>query len=273
MTLSLHAPAKINLFLHVIGRRSDGYHNLQTAFQFLELSDELSFSLSPSIILASSPLNIPPEKNLIWRAAHLLQQHTKSNKGATITVKKRVPVGAGLGGGSSDAATTLVALNHLWQTQLSQAELLQLGLQLGADVPVFIHGHSAFAEGIGEKLVSLDLPEKWCLCIIPPCEISTAEIFAAKELTRNTTPITIDDFLIRGGHNDCEAVVRHRYQEVNEAFAWLEQFAVPRLTGTGCAVFALFDTQQEALAICAKMPKNLQGLVSKTINLSPLYAL
>lgn len=274
--LKLLAPAKVNLFLHVLGRRSDGYHNLQTAFQFLDFHDELTFSKRSDrqISLTLSPKNLAPiavQQNLVWRAAKLLQEQTETPFGVDIHLTKNIPIGAGLGGGSSDAASTLLALNTLWQLNQSRPELAELGLKLGADVPVFIHGHASFAEGIGEQCAPINPPECWALIIVPACQISTAEIFAAPELTRNNSPITIDDFLTRGGGNDCELVVRQRYPAVDQALNWLNQYGPAKMTGTGSCVFAFFQSQQEALAIQRKMPKNLHGFVTQTLNRSPTY--
>lgn len=272
-SLTLPAPAKINLFLHIIGRRVDGYHELQTAFQFLQLNDELTFSLrkDSEVVLQAPDLDFPPQNNSIWRAAHFLRDAMHCGVGADIYVKKNIPLGAGLGGGSSDAATTLLALNQLWQTNLSLKELAEIGLHVGADVPVFIYGHAAWGEGIGERLQKLDLPERWCLLIIPNCSVATAEIYSAPELTRNTSPITIGEFLKRGGHNDCEAVVRKRYPEVDQAFRWLNQFSSARMTGTGACVYALFDTQEAAQAIYQQLPNHFRGLVTHTLNQSPVH--
>lgn len=271
--LKLLSPAKINLFLHVVGRRADGYHNIQTAFQFLTLSDELLFSKSDDkkIDLTTENLDILPENNLIMRAAKLLQTQTNTQFGAHIQLNKKIPVGGGLGGGSSNAATTLVALNELWETKLSKTELAKLGLQLGADVPVFIEGHAAFGEGVGEKLTPIDPAECWCLVIVPNVQVSTQEIYCDSQLTRDTPLITIREFLEQGGHNDCEPVVRNRYPQIEAAFNWLSRFAQPKLTGTGGCLFALFKNEQEALAIHRKMTNNLRGFVTKTINQSPLY--
>lgn len=270
-TLSIKAPAKLNLFLHITGQRLDGYHTLQTAFQFLDYCDELTFEIrdDDKIHLTDKLPGVATEDNIIWRAANLLQQTTQCKFGADIKLKKHIPMGGGLGGGSSDAATTLLALNHLWQTHLSKKQLAELGLQLGADVPVFIHGKAAFAEGIGEVLQFITPPEPWYLVLVPDCQISTAEIYRAPELTRNTAPITIRQFLDRGGHNDCEPVVRKRYPAVERALDWLAQYAPAKMTGTGACVFASFAAHQQALTIAAQVPKHLHSFVARGLNTSP----
>jgi len=202
-----------------------------------------------------------------------LQQYANVAQGTKITLTKKLPMGGGLGGGSSNAATTLVALNQLWQCGLNNTELAQLGLELGADVPVFIYGHSAWAEGVGEKLESISPPEPWYVVIVPDCHVSTAEIFSDVQLTRDCEPITISRFLSREGRNVCEDVVRHRYQAVSDALDWLAQFGQSKMTGTGACVFADFDSQQEAQRIVEKLPENWQGFVAKGVNQSPLTRL
>lgn len=273
------APAKLNLFLHIVGRRADGYHELQTVFQLLDYSDELSFELrknDPHIQLTISyattfsHIDIGDiEHNLVMRAAKLLQKFSANpQQGAAIHLHKKIPIGGGLGGGSSDAATTLIALNQLWQVNLSIDELSKLGLQLGADVPMFIHGKSAWGEGVGEYLTPIPLPESWFLVIVPPCTVTTTEIFSATELTRNTSPITIQQFLNgpESTHNDCEAVVRTRYPIIAEALNWLNQFAPARLTGTGSCLYAAFAHEDEARSVAEKIPAPLQGFVTKGLS-------
>ena len=268
--ISLPAPAKINLFLHILGKRPDGYHNIQTAFQFLNFADQLTFSLrTDGEIKLSTCVDIPSEKNLIFRAAKLLQQQADCNFGADITINKQIPLGAGLGGGSSDAATTLLALNQLWQCHYDLGKLAKLGSTLGADVPVFIYGEAAWAEGKGDQLQKISPPEGWCLLIFPPCSVSTEEIYAAQELTRNTPPITISEFLKSGGHNDCEPVVSRRYAEVNQALAWLTNFAPAKMTGTGSCVYAMFTNEQQALATIKQAPQGFKAVVAKAVNQSP----
>lgn len=268
------APAKLNLFLHITGRRPDGYHLLQTVFQFLSVGDELSFGLrDDGAIARTNPLtNIRPEQDLTVRAAKALQNAAGCRRGVNITLDKRLPMGGGVGGGSSDAATVLVALNRLWGCELSQDDLMSLGLSLGADVPVFIKGLAAWAEGVGERLQPLSLPEPWFLVIKPPVDIATAEIFGAAELTRNCPPITISDFLSRGGANVCEPVVRRRYTEVAQALDWLSEFSAARLTGTGSCVFAAFEERAAAERALGLLPSDWRGFVSKGLNRSPLLA-
>lgn len=260
---NLPSPAKLNLFLHVLGRRSDGYHELQTLFQILDYGDELSFTLRQDgqIHLLTEFTGVKHDDNLIVRAARLLQQHSASSFGADIECVKRLPMGGGLGGGSSNAATTLVALNHLWQTRLSTVQLSALGLKLGADVPVFVHGQTAWGEGVGERLTPVSLPEKWYVVLVPPCPVSTAEIFNSPELTRNTSPITIAAFLEGGGRNDCQALVSKRHPAVRQALDWLGNFAPGQLTGTGSAIYATLPTEKEARAILATALSDTQPLV------------
>ena len=266
------APAKLNLFLHVVGRRPDGYHELQTAFQLLDLADELEFELRDDGRLQrlAGPAEVEPDHDLSLRAARLLQASTGTPLGADIRVHKRIPVGGGLGGGSSDAATTLVALNALWGTGLSPTQLAALGLGLGADVPVFVHGHSAWAEGVGECLTPLELPERWFAVIRPRVAVATAEVFQAPELTRNSPRITIRGFLEAGGRNDCEPVVAARWPEVGSALAWLGRAGEARLTGTGSCVFAAFTSAAAALAALTDLPAGWQGYLARGLARSPL---
>ncbi len=267
------APAKLNLFLHILGRRPDGYHQLQTVFQLLEFGDELTIRADDKdrINLEQDYDGIDPEKDLVLRAATLLKAKTETRKGAVISVNKRIPIGGGLGGGSSDAATTLVVLNRLWNTGLSLYQLSDLGLQLGADVPVFIQGHSSWAEGVGERLQPVELPDNWFLVIYPDCPVNTATVFNQPELTRNSTPITIRDFLGGAGHNDCEKVVYDHYPEVAAAAKWLDGWTEARLTGTGSCIFGRFGSEQEASTVLAQLPHAWQGFVSRGCNVSPLH--
>ena len=269
------APAKLNLFLHITGRREDGYHELQTAFQFLDVGDSLQFTITDDaqLSLASPLAGVADDDNLILRAARLLQQYSQTSQGAIISVTKRLPMGGGLGGGSSNAATTLVALNLLWKAGLSEAELARLGLQLGADVPVFIAGHAAWAEGVGERLTPISPVEPWFVVIAPDCHVSTAEIFSSSELTRDCEPIKISGFLSGEGRNVCEDVVKKHYPAVAKALDWLAQYATPRMTGTGSCVFADFDNRQQAQEVVENLPSNWQGFVAKGCNRSPLTAL
>lgn len=264
------SPAKINLFLHIIGRRADGYHNLQTIFQFLDYGDELSFKLrsDDKIELTTSSPELATENNLILRAAHLLR---RNGLGVAIHLEKHLPIGGGLGGGSSNAATTLVALNKLWHLDLSSAELLSYGLQLGADVPIFINAKAAWAEGVGEQFTPITIAEPWYVVLVPPHPVSTAEFFSADELTRNTRPITIREFLDGSAtRNDFEPLARKRYPMVALALDWLNQSAPARLTGSGGCVFAAMSTEQEAQAIAAQAPKPLSAFIAKGLNTSPL---
>lgn len=264
------APAKLNLFLHIVGRRSDGYHLLQTVFQLLDYCDELTFTLRDDNQITCNDLeSVPAQNNLVIRAAKLLQQ---TSQGVDIKIQKRIPAGGGLGGGSSNAAATLLALNKLWQLHLSKTELCRLGLQLGADVPVFISGKSAWGEGIGEQLTPIELPERWYVVLIPAFSIPTKEIFTAAELTRDTSPITIRAFLTddRLLKNDCEKVVRQRYPDIASALDWLAQFAPSRLTGTGSCIFAAFEHKEQALTVEKQIKTPWKGFVAKGINESPL---
>lgn len=272
------APAKLNLFLHVVGRKPDGYHLLQTVFRFIDFSDQLSFDVrADGLVKLHTPLNgVAEDNDLCVRAAKLLKQETHTDQGIDIFLQKQIPMGGGLGGGSSDAATTLLALNHLWKLDLSKERLLELGLQLGADVPVFIFGRNAFAEGIGEKLAAIELPSAWYLVLVPSVHVSTAEIFASKELTRNTLPIKIPPFSVWQGHNDLEAVVCQRYPEVNRCLEWLKQLentTIARMSGSGSCVFSEFATEAEAQAAFEQLPSNMKGFIAKGLNQHPLYNL
>jgi len=270
------APAKLNLFLHVVGRRQDGYHLLQTVFRFLDFSDQLSFAVRPDgIVRLHNPIaGVPEEKDLCVRAAKLLQQKTGTTQGVDIFMQKQIPMGGGLGGGSSDAATTLLALNHLWKVNLNPEQLLELGLQLGADVPVFIFGQNAFAEGVGEKLAAIELPPAWYLVLVPPAQVSTAEIFTSKELTRNTIPITIPPFSVWQGHNDLELVVCRAYPEVARCLEWLkrlENTTIAAMSGSGACVFAEFATERAARAAFEQIPDDMKGFVAKGLDCHPMH--
>lgn len=267
------APAKLNLFLHINGRRSDGYHELQTLFQFVDCCDQLDFRVTytPELILHSNMSNVVADSdNLILRAAKSLQQSTGYRGGAEIWLDKRLPMGGGLGGGSSDAATTLVALNQLWNTQLSHDELAAIGLKLGADIPVFIHGFAAFAEGVGECLQTVNPAELWYLIIAPDAHVSTAAVFQDPQLPRNTPKLGIDTLLSQSWRNDCQELVVSKYPQVAKALGWLLEYAPSRMTGTGACVFGEFSSQQQALAALAKLPSDMQGFVAKGMNISPL---
>jgi len=269
------APAKLNLFLHVTGRRGDGYHDLQTVFQLIDLADEIQIEvrLDGVIQRQAGPEGVPPEADLVVRAARALQAASGSALGATLSVTKRIPMGGGLGGGSSDAATVLVALNRLWNCGLNEDELAAIGVDLGSDVPVFVRGRSAWAEGRGERLVPLALPERCFVVLHPRVHVPTAALFQAPELTRNSPPITIAGFLQSGGRNDFEPVVRARYPEVAQALDWLGHFAPARLTGTGSCIFAPCASLNEAQDIVTRVPAQWRGMAARGMNVSPLLAL
>jgi 4-diphosphocytidyl-2-C-methyl-D-erythritol kinase len=268
------APGKLNLFLHVVGRRPDGYHRLQTAFQFIDLCDELRFwRRPPGVIERVSELpGVAADDDLCVRAARLLAGRAAAPPGGAIEVAKRLPMQGGVGGGSSDAATVLVALNELWGLRLPTTELAALGLALGADVPVFVHGQAAWAEGVGEELTPIDLPEPVYLLVRPDATVSTAEVFKSPELTRDSPVITIRGFLTTGGRNDCEAVVRRRFPAVAEALDWLGGYGPARLTGTGSCVFAPLPDEAQARAALDALPPRWTGYVVRGVNRSPLVA-
>jgi 4-diphosphocytidyl-2-C-methyl-D-erythritol kinase len=280
-TLTCPAPAKLNLFLHVVGRRADGYHLLQTLFRFIDLNDTLHFSLrtDAQVHRVNALEGVPPEQDLCIRAARLLQQETGCKLGVDIALEKRIPMGGGLGGGSSDAATTLLALNRLWQLGLPRQRLMQLGLSLGADVPVFVFGENAFAEGVGERLQPYPLPEAWYVVLCPPVHVPTAQIFTHPELTRNTISMTMRalprglDFRagsLNGLKNDLQAVACMLYPAVAEHLAWLAKFAPALMTGSGACVFAEFATEKEALAVLRQLPSNMRGFVARGLQQHPL---
>jgi 4-diphosphocytidyl-2-C-methyl-D-erythritol kinase len=269
------APGKLNLFLHVIGRRPDGYHRLQTAFQFIDLCDDIRFWRRPAGVVerVGQLQGVPPKQDLVVRAARrLLDTGSGPGSGVAIEVVKRLPVQGGVGGGSSDAATTLVGLNQLWGLGLSADRLAVIGLELGADVPVFVHGRAAWAEGVGEVLTPVDFPEPCYLLVRPDATVSTGEVFEAPELTRDSPVITIRSFLTTGGRNDCEPVVRRRFPAVAEALDWLGRIAPARLTGTGSCVYAAMRGEAEARAALAALPVRWTGHVVRGLNRSPLAA-
>ncbi|MDT7134838.1 4-(cytidine 5'-diphospho)-2-C-methyl-D-erythritol kinase [Citrobacter freundii] len=273
------SPAKLNLFLYITGQRADGYHSLQTLFQFLDYGDTIDIALrgDGEIRLLTPVEGVAHEDNLIVRAARLLMKvASESNRlpkgsGADISIDKRLPMGGGLGGGSSNAATVLVALNHLWQCGLSIDELAALGLTLGADVPVFVRGHAAFAEGVGEILTPVEPEEKWYLVAHPGVSIPTPVIFNDPDLPRNTPKRSIKTLLKCEFGNDCEVIARKRFREVDAALSWLLEYATSRLTGTGACVFAEFDTESRARQVLEQAPEWLKGFVAKGVNLSPLH--
>jgi len=275
-TLELLSLAKLNLFLHITGRRPDGYHNLQTLFQLLDYGDTLRFTTRDDGQITLSP-DIPGvafEDNLIIKAVRSLQTHTGTTKGVDIELEKRLPMGGGIGGGSSNAATTLVALNYLWQCGLNSTALQQLGLQLGADVPVFVNAQTAWAEGVGEALQPIEMPKNWFLVVQPDCHVSTQQIFSHKDLTRDSPAIKVAAFLEQGGQNACQALVRRLYPQVDEALNWFAEHGYQaKLTGTGACVFTQFATAEEAKKVLQGLPRHLPGFVAQGVNQSPLFAL
>ena len=263
------SPAKINLFLHVTGRQPDGYHSLQTVFQLLDWGDDMRFEHrdQPVITLSGDTDDIPRQDNLIVKAAEAL---SKGRYGAHIHIRKRLPRGGGLGGGSSNAATTLLALNQLWKLKLPKSTLLELAAPLGADVPVFVLGQNAWAEGTGDVLTPLTLPKRWYVIVQPQCEVSTAEIFAQPELTRHTAPITVQAFFSGAGSNDLQAVVLSRYPEVKQAWEWLyKQSSTACMTGSGACLFAALETREEAEVIAAIAPQGLKVNVAEGLDKLP----
>ncbi|MDN3609381.1 4-(cytidine 5'-diphospho)-2-C-methyl-D-erythritol kinase [Vibrio ostreicida] len=267
------SPAKLNLFLYITGQKDNGYHELQTLFQFLDYGDELTITANTSGTITITPdlSGVVLTDNLIWKAATALQQQSERVLGADIKIHKVLPMGGGIGGGSSNAATTLVALNHLWQTQLTVDQLADIGLSLGADVPVFTRGFAAFAEGIGEHLTPVEPDEKWYLVVKPNISIATADIFAHPELPRNTPKRDVATLLDTADENDCEKIVRMLYPEVDKQLSWLLQYAPSRLTGTGSCVFAEFSSQREAKQVLEKRSDSVFAFVAKGKNISPLY--
>ena len=277
--LTCPAPAKLNLFLHVIGRRPDGYHLLQTLFRFIDLHDTLHFTLREDGVVRRSNIvaGVAEERDLCVRAARLLQSETGCGLGVDIEVEKHIPIGGGLGGGSSDAATTLIALNRLWKLGLPRKRLMQLGLRLGADVPVFVFGENAFAEGVGEELQAYPLSEAWYVVLFPPVQVSTAQIFAHPELTRNAVSITMRALSERQFrderqfHNDLQSVVCNLYPEVARYIAWLDKFGKAMMTGSGACVFAEFADRDSAEAVIKRLPDGMRGIVAQGLAKHPLH--
>lgn len=279
--LTLPSPAKINRFLHIIGKRDDGYHLLQTLFQYIDLSDQLSFELRSDnqiVLTPESNLGITQSENLIYKAARLMQQTSQNQQGITIHWEKNIPMGSGLGGGSSNAATCLVALNLLWQLNWPKEKLLSLAVQLGADVPFFVFGHAAWAEGIGEQLQAVELTPTWILLVIPPCHVNTAKMYALPQLTRDTPRLKIGtlvqseiDIRLQACKNDFEKVVRQCHPEVNEALTMLSNFTDARMSGSGASVFACFNDISEAQYVAKKLPDDWKKFVVQGLNKSPLY--
>lgn len=270
--ISCPAPAKLNLFLHVIGRREDGYHLLQTLFRFIDLQDTLHFELRDDgeVHRTNHVEGVPEAQDLCVRAARLLQAETGCTLGADIEIEKIIPMGGGLGGGSSDAATTLIALNRLWSLGLSRERLMQLGLQLGADVPVFVFGENAFAEGVGEALQAYPLPPAWYVVLFPPVQVPTAKIFTHPELTRDSVPIIIRALLKQSLRNDLQSVACKLYPEVARHIASLSKYGKAMMTGSGACVFAEFESRDQADAVLRQMPEDMRGVVAQGLEKHPL---
>ena len=272
-SLVLRAPAKLNLMLHITGRRDDGYHLLETVFQFIDLVDHIEFSANHEGSIERLPGNssVAAADDILLTTATLLQSRFEVDKGVSIGIDKRIPVGGGLGGGSSDAATCLLALNRLWDLDLSLDQLAGIGLELGADVPVFVYGRAAWASGIGEVLQPIELEEPIYLVIDPKVAVSTAQIFAAQELTRNCDPLTIRAFLRGSGSNVCEPVVRNLYPQVGEAIDWLSQYATARMSGTGACVFAAIDSLEQAEVVKSRVPQHWNAYITRAMNYNPVH--
>ena len=272
-SLILRAPAKLNLMLHITGRRDDGYHLLETVFQFIDLVDHIEFSANDEGSIERLPDNSPvaAAEDILLTTATLLQSRFEVDKGVSIGIDKRIPVGGGLGGGSSDAAACLLALNRLWNLNLSLDQLAGIGLELGADVPVFVHGRAAWASGIGEVLQAIELEQPIYLVIDPKVAVSTAQIFATQELTRNCDPLTIRAFLRGSGSNVCEPVVRNLYPQVAEALDWLSQYAAARMSGTGACVFAEIDSLEQAEVVKSRVPRQWDAYITRAMNYNPVH--
>jgi 4-diphosphocytidyl-2-C-methyl-D-erythritol kinase len=272
-SLLLHSPAKLNLMLNITGRRDDGYHLLETVFQFIDLCDDLQFTVNNEGVVQRLSGNSPvaAADDILLKAAMLLQSRFQVDEGVSISIDKRIPIGGGLGGGSSNAATCLLALNHLWGLGQSLDQLSGIGIELGADVPVFVRGRAAWGTGIGEVLEPIELDEPVYLVIDPKIEVSSAQIFAAQELTRNNDPLTIRAFLRGSDSNVCEPVVRKLYPQVDEAIDWLSQYAMARMSGTGACVFAAVDSHEQAEAIKSRVPKQWTAYVTRAMNRNPVH--
>ncbi|MPZ43926.1 MAG: 4-(cytidine 5'-diphospho)-2-C-methyl-D-erythritol kinase [Betaproteobacteria bacterium] len=266
------APAKLNLFLHVLGRRADGYHELQTVFRFLDAGDRLDIRVRADgdIVRSNAVAGLPAETDLCVRAARLLRGRTGTHLGAEIRLDKRLPLGGGLGGGSSDAATVLIVLNRLWGLDLTRGQLMAIALELGADVPVFVFGESAWGEGIGERLTPIALPGAWYVVLVPPVSVSTTAVFNDAELTRNSNRIKMSAFFAGGVRNDLEPVVCRLYPAIRDYLDWLRRQAPARLTGSGACVFASFEDEQKAHQVFAARPPHMQGFVAQGSDHHPL---
>jgi len=264
------APGKLNLFLHVLGRRADGMHELQTVFRLIDYGDRVGIAARDDGEIRFS--GAFGEENLCVKAAKILRDKSSSRFGCDIALEKTLPVGGGLGGGSSDAATVFLVLNRLWNLKLGRTELMALGLRLGADVPVFLYGRSALGEGVGERLKGVDLGPAWYLVLTPQVSVSTKEIFSDAALTRNTKPLTMAPFLSGQGRNDLEPIVLRRYPEIAEHLAWLRKHSPQaRMTGSGACVFAEFSRQDEAVALHGQLPPAMRGFVAQGLELHPLH--
>jgi len=273
MSHAYPAPAKLNLFLHVVGRRADGYHLLQSVFRLIDRADTVHLELSDDgqVVRVGDLPGVAEDDDLTVRAARLLQAHAPEGVGVRIRLEKILPMGGGLGGGSSDAATVLLALNRLWQVNLSRDTLQQLALQLGADVPMFVYGQTAFAEGVGEILSPVNVPPAWYVVLMPPVQVPTASIFAAPELTRNTPALKIARFSAGMGRNDLQPVVVSRYPEVARSIEWLAQFGAAQMTGSGACIFAAFETEEAAWGVLRQLPETMQGFVAQGLDRHPLF--
>ncbi len=272
--MKLPSPAKLNLFLHITNQLENGYHNLQTLFQIIDLCDQLNFTLNHKNIIQISPTirGVAIQDNLIFKAATLLLPHRHDmSLGIDIFLEKQLPMGGGIGGGSSNAATTLLALNTLWRCYLSLKKLSEIGLQLGADVPIFVMGHSALAEGIGECLQDVELESTYFLLLKPNCHVSTGQIFTDKYLTRDTPPIKMSHTLKMNGHNDCLSIVRKHNPEVDEAYLWLKNHGDAKLTGTGACLFLAFNSKQDTERVKDAVPKKWQAWICRGCNISPAH--
>lgn len=271
--LGFPAPAKLNLFLHIVDRRDDGYHLLQSVFQLVDLCDTVWLKPDDSgMIIRNNPLpDVPAETDLIWRAAKLLQDHTGCRQGVILDLDKRLPMGGGMGGGSSDAATVMLALNRLWQLDLSRAELMALGVKLGADVPFFLFGQNAFVEGIGEIMTPVDTAERWFAVLHPQVHVPTPAIFRDSDLTRNTPPITVRGLATASTHNDLEPVACRQHPLIAETVNWLSQYAPARMTGSGSCVFARFASQAEAARVISRLPDFWRGFAVCAMDQHPLH--
>lgn len=272
-SLRVPAPAKLNLLLHVTGRRADGYHLLQTVFRFLDYSDDIVLAVRQdgAIVRTQGAATVVPEHDLVVRAARLLKSETGCAMGADLAVSKRIPIGGGLGGGSSDAASVLIGLNRLWQLKLSREDLQILGARLGADVPVFVFGRSAFAEGIGDILRPIRIAPAWYLVLTPPVHVSTAAVFADPKLTRHSNPLKIPAFFAGLGRNDLEPVVRASHPLVDRYLQWLAPYGQAGMSGSGACVFCAFDSETGARSVLAQLPDNMAGFVARGMDQHPLH--